>query len=368
MGRLPFLVSPAQRQMASAPAEPKFDIERARREARAPAATAIAELTGLPPDVADIAADYGYLPTRGVVIRKWDADVVRQYGIKNFELVGDVTVRPNGDCLVACNHTGRVVVLHADGTVSSWPRKPDGPDRIRYNGLSVNPVDGLIYAAHPVSPRASVGAFTPDGTCVRQWGEEKTRTRPLNHPIACACGPDGRVYVVDTAEAGESVAVFERDGTDVDRWFALVPDGYDTMDVGSICVGPDSLLYMTDMRLGQVSVFTPTGRLVRSWDGKESPNARLCDPKGIAYTDRFGTVCVTDGGQYRLKLFLLDGTFVCDVGKVGASADPEEIGPIGVLHASDWGEAAYTSCAFGPNGVLYAAEWENATVVAIALV
>jgi streptogramin lyase len=124
------------------------------------------------------------------------------------------------------------------------------------------------------------------------------------------------------------------------------PDPLDQVRLpAGVAVGPDGNVYVVDVNTPRtrVTVWTPTGRFVRSFADYGSGPGQLNDPKQVA-VDGAGYVYVADAGNSRVEKFTPDGQFAASIGQgFSITAQPDQlsspqgvtVAPDGTLYASD---------------------------------
>jgi sugar lactone lactonase YvrE len=112
-----------------------------------------------------------------------------------------------------------------------------------------------------------------------------------------------------------------------------------------LAIGPDGNLYAVEGASDRtrVSVWTPTGRYLRSFGDFGSGPGQLDTPKQVAL-DAAGFAYVADSGNSRIERFAPDGGFAGSIGKGGSLvAGPDQlaqprgvaVAPDGTIYASD---------------------------------
>jgi outer membrane protein assembly factor BamB len=149
-------------------------------------------------------------------------------------------------------------------------------------------------------------------------------TTGIEEPVGIAVGPDGNLYVVDLRPA---VTVLTPDGTLVDTWgetgtgdsqfdFTFPAGGGDP----AIAVGPDGLVYVSDIGNGRVQVFRPDGTFVRKFGSFGQGEGQFIRPSQLG-ADVDGNVFVLDAGSFTLSKFGPAGEFIWRHGEGGPDPD-----------------------------------------------
>jgi outer membrane protein assembly factor BamB len=159
-------------------------------------------------------------------------------------------------------------------------------------------------------------------------------TLGLDHPIALAIGPNGDAYVT---EANDRVSQIGPDGTVLRRWgkegsktgeFDFVSANAGEDPHGSIAVAPDGKVYVSDSHNHRVQVFTADGDFVRQFGSFGEADGQFIQPYDLS-ADVKGNVYVLDHDLWRLTKFGPSGAFLWTV---DGTTDAELDGP---LHAAD---------------------------------
>lgn len=153
----------------------------------------------------------------------------------------------------------------------------------------------------------------------------------LSHPVALAIGPDGNLYVTDLSQR---VSVISPAGTVLRRWgrrgtgpgefnFISANPTVPTNIQGSLAVGPDGTVYVSDSGNARVQVFTPQGRYVRQFGSYGSGEGQFLRPYFLV-VDQAGNVYVEDDAAGIVSKFSPGGKVIWQLG--GASGDPDLVG------------------------------------------
>ena len=149
----------------------------------------------------------------------------------------------------------------------------------------------------------------------------------LHSPIALAVGSDGNVYVTDN---GPAVSVISPDGNVIRRWgsegskpgeFSF---GAPSEAHGSIAVGPDGRVYVSDSGNYRIQVFSPDGNFIRQFGIHGDKPGQLLRPFDLA-VDQAGDVYVADDQGETVSKFSPTGSFVWRIGGFTAT-DPDLVG------------------------------------------
>jgi DNA-binding beta-propeller fold protein YncE len=159
------------------------------------------------------------------------------------------------------------------------------------------------------------------------------RSLGLDAPDALAIGPDGNVYITDFSQrvtvvspTGQVLGRWGKPGSGPGEFHFVGPDPTAPKQVeGSITVGPDGLVYVSDSGNARVEVFTPQGRFVRQFGSAGGGNGQFAMPFDLA-VDKAGNVYVVDDGLVGVvDKFSPSGKFIWRIGGQ-ASSDPDLAG------------------------------------------
>ena len=130
-----------------------------------------------------------------------------------------------------------------------------------------------------------------------------------------AIGPNGDAYVT---EASDRVSQIAPDGSVVRRWgtegskageFDFVGANLEDGASGSIAVGPDGQVYVSDSDNHRVQVFAADGTFVRQFGSFGEAEGQFIKPFDLG-ADAAGNVYVSDDALARLSKFGPDGGFL----------------------------------------------------------
>jgi hypothetical protein len=183
-----------------------------------------------------------------------------------------------------------------------------------------------LAAGHQSSSTSASHVLPSPFAVVARYG---ARSLGMNDPGALAIGPDGNVYVTDNSQR---VTVISPAGRVLRRWgqpgsgpgeFRFVSDTSDPSALhGSIAVGPNGMVYVSDSGNGRVEVFTPQGRFVRQFGSPGAGKGQFANAYMLV-VDSAGDVYVIDDQNVGVvQKFSPAGKFVWRIGGV-ASPDPD---------------------------------------------
>jgi NHL repeat len=182
--------------------------------------------------------------------------------------------------------------------------------------------------AHPSQVGATSRALPSPFTVTARYS---AASLGLSHPAALAIGPDGNLYVTDLSQR---VTVISPAGTVLRRWgkhgsgpgefkFISQSPRVPTDIQGSLAVGPDGTVYVSDSGNARVQVFTPQGRFVRQFGSLGSGEGQFLRPYFLV-ADQAGNVYVEDDQAGIVSKFSPGGKVIWQIG--GASGDPDLVG------------------------------------------
>jgi sugar lactone lactonase YvrE len=192
-----------------------------------------------------------------------------------FDACVGIAVGPNDEIYTAEFRNQRVQKFTADGEfLSKFSVQPHA------GGLAVD-AEGIVYVAHWNSNK--IGAYSPAGSLLREWGQKGAGDGEFQLPGSIALGPDGLLYVPD--QGNSRIQKFTREGKFVGKWGELgkEPGQFGGgQAAGGRFAGPqfvafdrDGNVYATDAALDRVQKFTSQGELLDVWGNESS------DPGGF---------------------------------------------------------------------------------------
>ncbi|PKQ15654.1 MAG: hypothetical protein CVT67_08560 [Actinobacteria bacterium HGW-Actinobacteria-7] len=206
----------------------------------------------------------------------------------------------------------------------------------------------LLRWAREPAPHAVEGAGLESVLIVKGPGEGDLPG--FDRPLAAAYGPANDIYVSDTGHG--RICVFSEKGrfrrefgrTVTDTPVAQRKDNLS--QPAGLDVTKDGTVFVADLRRGAIMVYSPRGRLIRSFHPPTNKKrASAWSPTDVAVSG--DTVAVTDAAG--VKLFSVDGQLKASITKVKPGSD--FMRPNGVVFAAD--------------GTLVVSDTNNARVVAL---
>lgn len=143
----------------------------------------------------------------------------------------------------------------------------------------------------------------------KYWSIQGARQQTFKFPLGLALDPQGKLYVSD-AEAG-TVFGFDRNG----REFLTITEGLQR-PAGLAFNAANNLLYVVDVARHEVLTYDLKGRLMFSFGGRGTEQARLNFPTNIAI-DHQGMIYISDALNFRIQVFQSDGSFIRNFGRLG---------------------------------------------------
>jgi sugar lactone lactonase YvrE len=224
--------------------------------------------------------------------------------------------------------------------LSSWGET--GRAQHQYTRLGGIAADarGYVYVAD--TDGGGVLKYTATGAYVRTIGRPKVRygdpPRPdqIRFPEGVAIGPDANVYVVEGASDGTRVSVWGPTGTLV-RSFGDLGSGPGQMSSPkSVAVDAAGFVYVADAGNSRIERFTPGGQFAASIGQGSSTTTdpdKLADPDGVTVAPD-GTIWASDELYRRVQHYSADGAFLGTFGSQG-NGDGQFQAPAGIAAGPD---------------------------------
>ncbi len=214
----------------------------------------------------------------------------------------------------AVDITGRVQKFAPDGRYLLYWQMPE-TDLGKAKGM-VRDHDGNVVVVEPHYSR--MNHYSTNGTLLAQWGIDGTNAGRLAFPRGVAVNSRGEMFVSEYGRT-ERVQRFTWRGTNFLNGFGVGGDKPGEFDrVEGLCIGPDDLVYCADSCNHRIQVFTPEGKLVRTFGKPGGGLGELSYPYDVR-VDAAGNVFVCEFGNSRIQVFDKHGVPVEIIGGVGGS-------------------------------------------------
>jgi sugar lactone lactonase YvrE len=243
----------------------------------------------------------------------------------------------------------------AQQPLASWGATGRAPNQYQRLGGIAADTRGYVYAADHSG--GGVLKYTATGQYVRTIGRPRPPQNygdpaPLDQirlPEGVAVGPEGNLYVVDTDTPHTRVSVWTATGRFV-RSFADYGSGPGQLDdPKQVAVDGAGFVYVADSANSRIERFTPDGRFAASI-GQGFPLSsqpdQVSSPQGVTVAPD-GTLYASDQQQRRVQHYTADGAFLGSFGSQGAG--PGQFQATGGIAA-------------GPDGSLYVADWSVSSI------
>jgi sugar lactone lactonase YvrE len=209
----------------------------------------------------------------------------------------------------------------------------------RVGGIAAD-ARGYVYVAD--TQGGGVLKYTATGGYVRTIGRPKVgfgdpaRPDQIQYPEGVAIGPDGNVYVVEGASNPTRVSVWSPTGTLL-RSFGDYGSGPGQMSGPTqVAVDGAGFVYVADRNNSRVQRFSPDGQFVASIGQGTTLNTdpdKLADPAGVTVAPD-GTIWASDQQNRRVQHYSTGGAFLGTFGSQG-SGDGQFEAPWGIAAGPD---------------------------------
>jgi DNA-binding beta-propeller fold protein YncE len=226
-----------------------------------------------------------------------------------------VDVNPNtGEIYVARSNTDVVGRYASDGTlIGDFGGPGVGPGKFdRPFDVSVDPTTGNVY----VVSNSGVQAFDAAGTFLFQWGSQGSgdgQFSGLSGPWSIVFDPGSRVVYVGDPQA-DRIQKFDEFGNFILKWENNYYCGCQEPDqmrwIRNISVGPNGNVYVADSDGERISVWTPSGVFIESFQGLHTVAAGTFHPRAIDVNRTTGHVYVGAAYSHRVDHFDATHSFV----------------------------------------------------------
>jgi len=204
--------------------------------------------------------------------------------------------------------------------------------------MTLRPNRVAIWVALPLS--IAVGCSGPSAHPELVWGKRGVNDGMFVRPRAAAIGPGDRLYIVDYTAR---IQVFDLDGRYIGPTWTT-PD-YSIGRPSNLSIDRDGNLIVSDSHYHAVRLYTPEGKLLRSFGGEVGPEPGKFGYVSAAIQDQDGFFYVAEFEQNeRITKLDVNGNVVKTWGKAGTGQ----------------GEfSRIRGLAFGPDDLLYVADTIN---------
>jgi DNA-binding beta-propeller fold protein YncE len=204
--------------------------------------------------------------------------------------------------------------------------------------MPLRPIRVAIWLALPLS--IIIGCSGPSSHPDLVWGKRGVNDGMFVRPRAAAIGPGDRLYIVDYTAR---IQVFDLDGHYIGPTWTT-PD-YSIGRPSNLSIDREGNLIVSDSHYHAVRIYSPEGKLLRSFGGEVGPEPGKFGYVSAAIQDEDGFFYVAEFEQNeRITKLDVNGGVVKTWGKAGTG--PGEFSRIRGL-------------ALGPDGLLYVADTIN---------
>jgi tripartite motif-containing protein 71 len=242
-------------------------------------------------------------------------------GDGEFRGFSDIALDADGNVYVAESANNRVQVFDSSG---NFLRKIGGTNA---NGQFYTPTSlatdtaGNVYVADKDNFRIQV--FDSAGKFLRKFegiGWDGIYFAPRLGPLGVATDAAGNVYAATVGGYDDysgsfdngKVTVLDSAGNTIREW-VLYPE---QAVPSALAVDSSGNVFVADVHFHQITVYSNSGIMLRSWGTPGSGNSQFSSPIGVAL-DGSGNVYVADSGNHRIQVFTRNGAFLRAWGSAG---------------------------------------------------
>lgn len=217
-------------------------------------------------------------------------------GVFGSSRLGGIAVAGDDRLLVTDAGDGRVALIRSDGTALTvfGDSGRDAGELNNPRGIAVSG-NGHVHVADRGNGRVSV--FSLDGVFLRHVGSDV-----LERPEAVGVNAAEHLFVLDRHRDGR-VVEFDAEGNEVARWNAADLAEGDDLEISTLALGPDNVLYVADAERGRVFVLDrDAGRLVEGFGSSGTGAGQFDRISALAGLDG-ARVAVADSGNGKIEIY-----------------------------------------------------------------
>ena len=146
-----------------------------------------------------------------------------------------------------------------------------------------------------------------------QFGSFGSMAGQLNTPIAVAINAQNELFIVERCNA--RISVFSQSGKFLRTWGTHGNKAHELIDPKAIEISETGEVYITDVGTDMIKVFDQYGKLLRQWGSYGDTEGAFNNPRGITVSK--GKVYVADKRNHRIQVFEESGKFLFAFGTYG---------------------------------------------------